>query len=130
MSLHRKVLRLWSVTDCENSSSQPLYASLIQSAYKMWHAHTMVYIQYYIHRTNIWWGKFWRTTKIVNFALIKSLHHAVFSHDKHFSNYSMLSVSSPFVAEAKLYVSVFIDIERSVQLQSYYSQCHKVINIV
>ena len=35
-------------------------------------------------------------------------------------------VSSPIVAEAKLCVSVFIDMERSAQLQSYYSQCHKV----
>ena len=25
-----------------------------------------------------------------------------------------------------MYVSVFIDMERSAQLQSYYSQCHKV----
>ena len=30
------------------------------------------------------------------------------------------------VAEAKLYVSVFIDMDRSAQLQSYYTQCHKV----
>jgi len=39
----------------------------------------------------------------------------------------MLEGLSPFTAEAKLYVSVFIDMERSTQLQSYYSQCHKVI---
>lgn len=38
----------------------------------------------------------------------------------------LFSVSSPIVAEAKLCVSVFIDMERSAQLQSYYSQCHKV----
>ena len=30
------------------------------------------------------------------------------------------------LAEAKLYVSVFVNMDRSAQLQSYYTQCHKV----